>query len=351
MNINENLTILLTLKDRAAYTKRWLAYAVEHRCPFPILIADGSESNENSDIVQLYLSKLNVRYHRYPVDKNYNTYYRKVADAVSKIHTPLIVKANNDDLYDFPVLSEGVELLLANDSYHSCHIKPMSFSITKPLFIDSWVNDNCIPTSASAVTRLFTYFSGAPGAYDNIHRTSFYRQFWKTVVDFQFRDIRSHEYLLDTLSYITGNIVTTSSYGYFREESGQGNTCQVETNTLKEMMQPHWMDEQEKIAEYIASQLAEQDGLDKKEAITLYFNGLRNFLSGLVVRDLLIDPIVTDANRKHIYVLVLKDIISRSKLNRFIQRIYTIKKRMKKTKKEFLPIARFLETWYVDAPK
>lgn len=346
MNTNNDLTILLTLKDRAAYTKRWLAYAVERRCPFLILIADGSDTNENADMVQSYLSELNIQYCRYPLDKNYFAYYQKVADAVAKINTPFVVKANNDDFYDFAVLSQGVDLLLKNNAYHSCYIKPMSFSVTKPFFIDSWTSDSIIATSDRASARLNLYFSGTPGAYDNIHRTAFYLQFWQAVVAFQFRDIRSHEYLLNTLSYVSGNIAMTSSYGYFREESGQGNTCQVETNTLKEMMQPHWMLEQQQVAEYVAEHLIKQETMDKETAIKFYFDGLRNFLSGLVVRDLLADPVLSNENRKHIYSLAIKDIVSHSRFNQIARTLKKTKNRVKKTEKAFLPTQQFLETWY-----
>lgn len=343
---NNQLTILLTLKDRAAYTKRWLAYADKFHCPFPILIADGSKSTENADIVKNYLSKLDIQCYRYPFDENLEVYYHKVADAVSKIKTPFLVKVNNDDFHDFSILSQGIGLLEKNNSYHSCYIKALTFSIKKPFCIRSYSGANQIDASQHAHERLSSYFSGAPGAYDNIHRTHFYENFWQDVVRFKFRDIRSHEYLLNAASYASGNIVTTSSCGYFREESGQGNTCQIETNTLKEMMNAYWIHEQQQISEYIANILIQKDGWSRNTAIQFYFDGLRNLLSNIIVRDLLTDSSLTNNQRKHIYTLVLKDIISQSNFNKPIRKIFEVKNRVHKKEMAFSPIHLFLKEWY-----
>ena len=346
MNCDKQLTLLLTLKDRPVYTKRWLAYADQFHCPFPILIADGSKTSENADIIKNYLSKLDIQYCRYPLDENFAAYYRKVADAATKIKTPYVLQVNNDDLYDFSTLSQGVHLLEKNNIYHSCHIKSLTFSIKKPFFISSCSNANKIDVNPRAHERLLQYFSGAPGAYYNIHRHDFYEKFWKDIVHLNFLDIRSHEIMLDTLSYASGNVGVTPSYGYFREESGQGNTCQVETNMLKEIMQPFWVSEQITISEYVADLISRQDGLQKEIAVEYYFNGLRNFLATPIVRDLLTQRTLSNKNRKKIYQLIAKDVISNSMLNKPIRKIVEAKNRIHKKETEFLPICAFLESWY-----
>lgn len=343
---NAQLTLLLTLKDRAAYTKRWLAYADKVHCPFTILIADGSKTEENADIIKNYLSKLDIQYYRYPVDENIGAYYHKVADAASKIKTPFALQISNDDFYDFSVLSQGIGLLEKDHTYHSCHIKSLTFSIKKPFNIHSYFNPNQISKKQYAHERLALYFSGAPGAYYNIHRTDFYKNFWRDIARFNFSDVRSHEILLDAMSYASGNIAITSSCGYFREESGQGNTCQVESNMLKEMMNPCWMHEHKQISEYIATILVQKDGLEKNIAIKFYFDGLRNFLASTIVRGILLDTALTDNNRKSIYTLVLKDVISRSKFNKPFRKVFERKNKGHEKEPTFSSIQSFLKQWY-----
>ena len=70
----EDLTILLTLKDRAFYTKKWLENNI-----FPdyhYLIADGSISNENQEICAPFI-RHNVKYIKFPSDETYKIYIKK----------------------------------------------------------------------------------------------------------------------------------------------------------------------------------------------------------------------------------------------------------------------------------
>ena len=50
MSADANLTILLTLKDRAPFTRRWLTYAAAAELPYRILVADGSSDLLGNDV-------------------------------------------------------------------------------------------------------------------------------------------------------------------------------------------------------------------------------------------------------------------------------------------------------------
>lgn len=349
MGNNAQLTLLLTLKDRAAYTKRWLSFAKEFHCPFPILIADGSKTSENADIIKGYLSHsdLDIQYHRYPFDENFDVYYKKVADAVSKVTTPFIVKADNDDFYDFSVLLEGLDLLEKDSTYNSCHVRRLDFYIKSPLNIHGHFKSKKIEIKQSARERLLLYFADiAPGVFNNIHRTFFYRDFWQDVIRFKFQHILSHEILLDASCFASGNIATTSSVGYFREGSGQGNTCQLDLNALKIVMNPQWTNEQKQISECVADILVERDGMKKDAAVNFYFDGLRNIWGKHIVADLLVDPMITDNNKRLISRSAIKYLISKTKFNNLMKKILEIKNRTKAREVAFSPIQSFLKKWY-----
>ncbi|OGT45985.1 MAG: hypothetical protein A3E82_07645 [Gammaproteobacteria bacterium RIFCSPHIGHO2_12_FULL_38_11] len=342
--------MFLTLKDRPNYTKRWLAYASAFNCPFHILIADGSKTSENEDIIKSYLSKLDIEYCRYPYDENYEMYYRKVADAASKINTPFVIQVDNDDLYDFSVFSEGLELLLQDSSYSSCCVQRLVFTVKKPFSI-SFSPEMPEPSIKlkNAHERLSYFLDGSRrGVCYNILRVPFYQKIWRDIVGFDFHDIRSFETLINVAGYATGNVIATSSYGFFRECSGQENSSQIETNTLKEIMNPAWIRDNTIIANYVADILMRQDGFDREDAIKLYFDGMRNTLSQSIVRDLLNDPALTDNRKKFIRSTVLKDVISNSLLNKPARKIYEKLHRMKKKEVCSLPILPFLEEWYAE---
>ena len=104
-NIIKDLTILLTLKDRAFYTKKWLENNI-----FPdyhYLIADGSISNENQEICAHYIGN-NVKYIKFPPDETYKIYIKKRLTSLSMINTKYVLYADNDDF----ILKNGINKIL-----------------------------------------------------------------------------------------------------------------------------------------------------------------------------------------------------------------------------------------------
>src|SRR5688572_707400 len=97
----DQLTIVLTLKDRSAFTYRWMRHMNDIKCPYPILIADGGAD----ELIESHLRQhhnypdLHYTYIRYPFDRDYDAYYQKFADVVARVSTPYILLADNDDFY------------------------------------------------------------------------------------------------------------------------------------------------------------------------------------------------------------------------------------------------------------
>jgi glycosyltransferase domain-containing protein len=74
------------------------------KCPFHILIADGSMDEENKKIIdgnKHRFSHVSFKYLRYPPDNTILDFERKMADALSKIDTPYVMWNSNDD---FPIV-------------------------------------------------------------------------------------------------------------------------------------------------------------------------------------------------------------------------------------------------------
>ena len=90
---DSGLTILLTLKDRTAYTFRWLAYLDSVKFPFTVLIADGGSDEDVPRALSATSSfpNLNYEYIRYPPDRTYADYYAKIENASARIQTPFVV--------------------------------------------------------------------------------------------------------------------------------------------------------------------------------------------------------------------------------------------------------------------
>jgi glycosyltransferase domain-containing protein len=99
--MNSRLTIILTLKDRPLFTKRWMSYMNDMRCPYKILIADGGKDQSIEENLRDHRNYpyLNYEYVRYPYDSSREVFYQKRDDIISQVETPYVLIADNDDFY------------------------------------------------------------------------------------------------------------------------------------------------------------------------------------------------------------------------------------------------------------
>src|SRR6267378_699054 len=91
----ERLTIVLPLKGRAEYTRRWFDWADRSRFPFAVVVADGGDDSGLEAALGTY-SHVRHRYVRYPYDADYARFYAKMTDALSRVTTPYVTVMDND---------------------------------------------------------------------------------------------------------------------------------------------------------------------------------------------------------------------------------------------------------------
>lgn len=113
--MNSNLTIILTLKGRFNYTRRWFDWAITSNCPFKILVADGGLD----DSVPLYLStlkpnNLNLEYVRYPPDLTLKDWRAKLSDITQRVETKYAILADNNGFLFFDRLVLAIEKMESN---------------------------------------------------------------------------------------------------------------------------------------------------------------------------------------------------------------------------------------------
>lgn len=106
---NSNLSIVVPLKGRSQYTKRWLEYAKFINLPYKIILADGSKDNENEKVYQnMNYGDLNLDYIKFPEDKSWSHYYKKMNQVIQAIDTPFVMTCDNDDF----LFLEGINFCL-----------------------------------------------------------------------------------------------------------------------------------------------------------------------------------------------------------------------------------------------
>ena len=116
------LTIVLTLKDREAFTRRWMRYMNDQCCPYKILIADGgADEGIESELRDLTnYPNLDYEYIRYPYDNDLEIFYAKQLDICKRVETEYLLLADNDDFYLIDKISDVINFLDENPGYSGC---------------------------------------------------------------------------------------------------------------------------------------------------------------------------------------------------------------------------------------
>ena len=121
MDYDHKLTIVLLLKGRVQFTRRWMLYAERIRLPFKVLIADGSSDDKAKDLLsdKKAFPDVNYEYLRYPYDETLPHYYSKLVDVLSRVTTPYVALACNDDFYVISGIRKTLAFLENNSDYVS----------------------------------------------------------------------------------------------------------------------------------------------------------------------------------------------------------------------------------------
>ncbi len=132
MNVND-LTVVLTLKDRASFTYRWMRWMNDQEFPYKIFIADGGADKDVEKHLGSYQNypNLDYEYIRYPYDSDVEVFVRKVADVASRVKTKFVMVADNDDFILLNPLEENLHLMRERDDVHTLGPGQYRFKIHK----------------------------------------------------------------------------------------------------------------------------------------------------------------------------------------------------------------------------
>jgi glycosyltransferase domain-containing protein len=208
--MGSQLTIILTLKDRVAFTYRWMQYMNDIRCPFIILIADGGRDSTIETNLSNYSNypHLNYEYIRYPVDNDLSSYYQKLFSIVGKVTTPYVIFADNDDFFILDYFSSFIDFLDEQPDYVSCGGESILLELLKEnITVNTPGSDKYLATRfnvLSSVTadsvagRISYFFENVEDnflwwAWYNVQRTSVIKKAFSILESFYFADILAFE--------------------------------------------------------------------------------------------------------------------------------------------------------------
>jgi glycosyltransferase domain-containing protein len=307
---DDRLTILLTLKDRAAFTWRWMAHANACRMPFKVLIADGGADESVARILsdKGRFPHVDYDYVRYPFDASYADYYAKAADALSRVRSPLAVLADNDDLFVAEGLQACVDFMSEHGEYSACGGQCATFwvapsagdpaSVVYGRRVEWKVSSSaCSEVSDTARSRIRNQSLGADDVFYLVHRSGELARQFRLVRDFNPRDLFLVEQLISYLTAVAGKIRQLDTLYIARQMNSPGSSGgehqQKYGGWFGRMLVPTWSEDFTRFVEIAASALAQADGLSLEEARQWVVASYRLSVAPSLLSDLLEEPTVT----------------------------------------------------------
>jgi len=312
MSVHEDLTILLTLKDRIPFTSRWMSYADTTRFPFKVLIADGGTDDGASALLsdRAKFPNVNYEYVRYPPDRSYPDYYSKIADALGRVRTPYVAMADNDDFFFADALGEAARFLSAHPDYATCGgqgavfwVLPSPSSGDKGLLYGNNIEWKCTRETksidgdsarerirAQAVSTADTFF------YD-VKRTGEARKHYQIVRDLGPKDLFIFEQVVCFLTAIAGKAKRLDTLYLARQSnspaSSGGSHAQRFGDWFGRMLVESWSEDFTKFVNVASAFLAASDGISEEDARDCVIACYRMLVAPALLSNILEEPTVT----------------------------------------------------------
>ena len=209
---DDKLTIILPLKGRELFTLRWLSWARSQRWKFPIIIADGSESPFCQEYLRSF-DDLSISYVRYPYDATLTLFLEKLVDAYSRVETPYVVLAPNDDFLLKRGMEKCVDFLEGHENHVAAAGDQRTFLVqpsrTSPELMPLYGDFEATPHTnypgksleqETSTKRLGEYVRNHFNSFlwSAVHRTTPTLETWRTLSKAGLRDLRfvCHAYYL-----------------------------------------------------------------------------------------------------------------------------------------------------------
>jgi glycosyltransferase domain-containing protein len=233
--MKSKITIFLCLKDRAEYTKSWISNNLYS--DYEYLVADGSNENNNYDIFK-NINRKNLKYIKYPYDKDINTYILKVIDALNKIETPYVIRVDNDDI----ILKEGIDSCveklennnkfgIAQGNIRSIFMKNSTIKNPKYKIVPNLKKNFKDLINLNSPEAIDKAMSPYRSVWYAVYKTNIYKRIWTDILKSKIVDIFLIEYLQTQLALIYSNLLYLNKNYYLRLSNPVTSTT-LENQTL-----------------------------------------------------------------------------------------------------------------------
>jgi glycosyltransferase domain-containing protein len=288
--MSPRLTILMPLKGRDQFTFRFLWHAARMRLPYRFLIADGQVNEQVADRLEHSrgaFPELDIEYRRYPDDIDFRRYFAKMADAVSRVRTPFVMHADNDDLLGRHGIERALDFLEAAPDYACARSRIVNFTVhagdahgsisgrISHVYLHGDTMEVADPTAAERLRRAGL----RSGLYYAVYRTEALARIWREVAEIGFSDLMLHENFCVLRALTFGKVHTDLHSVSYYSQSGTGISYQPLRDWAAHLLRSRFTTDASMAIERIA---AASDGADRatieEDVRTILEGHFRHFL-------------------------------------------------------------------------
>lgn len=241
-----NLTIILLLKERQEYNYRFINHFLENNINYKLIISDGSREQVETNILKLIKKKQNITYIKFPEDKSYELFYKKISNSLKLVKTKYVLFASNDDFLIYKNIDKCLNFLRKNNDYIGAGGTMVSFNLIKnknkhfKLKNIKTIYDKINLDKESKMARLNTFmnnFSDLPR--NSIIRKNVLVQAYKTSSIFFQNNIELKDHFTALFNIIHGKIKVFNSPLVFHQNHFNSNKSEgsQRTNIIKKNIQ------------------------------------------------------------------------------------------------------------------
>lgn len=254
-DIASKLTIVLTLKDRPEFTRRWMRYMDDNRCPYKILIADGGADKAIEE--QLRDSgnypNLDYEYIRYPFDENFRCFYTKQLDVCRRVKSDYLLLADNDDFFIIDTIPLLIDFLDGHPDYSGCRGTYSQFTLfskdggvvntpvgerytTEPSECYSIENESSLERAECFFKKVDRYYLWLN--WYSVFRTGKVCHSLETIYKHNFPDVVLNELLLNLLLLREGKLKVIDQLFYVRQLGASQSSASIsaDNNVLESFL-------------------------------------------------------------------------------------------------------------------
>ena len=269
--MNNKLTLLVTLKDRSSFTKRFCDYLSLIEYPFFVIFADGSLGDENEKIFKnLKNQNFLYEYIRFPPDQILTNYYEKLFVAVKRVKTPYIVLADNDD---FPIIEgqlKALEFLEFNNDYVGCTGRtggviihpssnlPYGKKVLNLSYYCHYMDVSVALDQTNALERIKSYLNNFYSIFYSIYRTDSIKINFEAMQKLDFSDLGIFELFFSYLQLTQGKIKTLNSLIYVRQK-GSSQAAASQKDWFHRLFYSAWLSDLKQALCYVSEMIAKRE--------------------------------------------------------------------------------------------